>query len=199
LQDFEGKKKFYEELNGQLTEAVKGYEKFLQDKVNSKSAAQGYYGYTAPSQQPISYSTYDPSHPYYSDHGYAVPPTPVQTSYGEFYQHKIAEQSHGAMNQQLPPLNYHPQPGMDPKHDASSVAQQPPVHDPHYGYYPPQPHAPGAPFSQAPGGYYQGQEYSQGYPPQQSYPTPYGVHQEPSEQQQMPQKPPAEEKPLIEF
>ena len=195
LQDVEVKKRYYEDLNGQLTEAVKAFEKFLQDKLNSRGPTQGFYGYQ---QQQTYYPSYDTSGQYYSDHGYAVPPTPVQASYGEFYQHKISEQSH------ITP-GHHPQPTTA---GAQTVNSQPPTQDRQYGYYLASGQAPLPSLNQPPVGYYQGQEtYSQGYPPATNHQD-YNAAAYSTQQNQQPQiqeqatpeqNPPAEEKPLIEF
>ena len=88
LAEVDSKYRYFSDLNQRLTNAVKAYEQLLQSKLANVPAASSYYGnanyYSAPQPPPS-------QQPYYTDHGYALPPTPVQSTYGDFYQHRMNE------------------------------------------------------------------------------------------------------------
>ena len=59
-----------------------------------------------PTYQPYQENVYTSSSAPFSDHGFALPPTPVQPAYGEFYSNRISELSHESHPQiySAPPL-----------------------------------------------------------------------------------------------
>ncbi len=178
-------------MNKRITDAVIWYEQTLQKQLSNRSSSFERQS----SYQPYTENAYN-SGPY-SDHGFALPPTPVQPSYGEFYSNRINELSHES----------HPQ-----------IYSAPPLESPSGGHaevgvpsYPPEgfaipPQNPQDSYSQR----YTGQEYAPEagyapYPSHQSYPPHYGgVYQGPqgdaaSHNGQAQQQTVEEEKPLIEF
>lgn len=204
LEELDSKRNYYEDLNKRVTDAVIWYEQTLQKQLAARSAS--FVG--RPPPQPYKDNAYT-SAPY-SDHGFALPPTPVQPSYGEFYSNRINElsyESHPPIYSAPPlesPSGSHP--GAAPSYPPESYGMPPPhnyLQDP-YG------HQYGGP-EYADQGYAPESGYAP-YPPQEGYPpqfeaAPYHMGGEvplgevASHNGQAPQQnvESVEEKPLIEF
>lgn len=86
LEELESKRSYYEDLNKRVTEAVIWYEQTLQKQLSSRSNTYG----GQPTYHQYQENVYAP----HSDHGFALPPTPVMPAYGEFYNNRINELSH---------------------------------------------------------------------------------------------------------
>ena len=184
LNEAETKRKYYGDLNNRVSDAIKSYEKLLQDRLNYQNQS---YSSNYASNQYYNQQRY-PSTPAFSDHGYSVPPTPAQPAYGDFYQHRVSELSF-----QPPQMHY----------SAPPMSSQLP---PQAGFYPPSQHQQAYPPptsfeypSQVPfQEYSSSSSYGQPMAPPLAPPT-HHQQQPPPTQQAQQQQPPPDDAPLIEL